>query len=73
MEPRALHSGQALYYYATPRSDFFTINAYIFFMENEAKEIVFFNFYSGFLLFEVFVLVCFYFVWPVDGQSVFAG
>lgn len=42
-------------------------------MENEAKEIVFFNFDSGFLLFEFFVLVCFYFVWPVGGQSVFAG
>lgn len=48
-------------------------SAYIFFMENEAKEFVFFNFYSGFLLFEVFVLVCFYFIWTVGGQSVFAG
>lgn len=72
MEPRALHSGQALYHCATPRSDFFKISAYIFFMENKAKEIAFFNFYSGFL-FEFFVLVCVYFVWPVGGQSVFTG
>lgn len=45
------HSGQALH-----GSDFFKINAHVFFVENEAKEIVLYNFYSGFCLHFLFWL-----------------
>lgn len=58
MEPRALHRVGKLRHWATPKSDFFKINVYIFFfffMENEAKEIVLYNFYSSFCCLDFFV------------------
>lgn len=50
-----------------PESDFFKISAYIFFMENEAKEIVLST--STLVSCCLNFLFCFYFVWPVSGQS----
>lgn len=45
--PGCIHGGQALYPWATARSGVFKISIYIFFMENETKDFVWHNFYSG--------------------------
>lgn len=68
MEPRALHRVGKLCHWATPKSDFFKINVYIFFFlwKMRPKRL----FYTTSTL--VFVVWIFLFVWPVGSPLAFA-
>lgn len=62
--PGRTHGGQALYPWAIARSGVFKISIYIFFMENETKDFVWHNFYSG----SCYLDCLFWFVFILLGQ-----